>query len=299
MIKTKINLISLPGKYFGIKSNFLEFLFKDYFNFLEYDETASYDKHNSLFIKNIFQGKEWGEQMADKGYKVVVDNLPEIPVPTKFYCLTNKNWFWYRESLLTIQHNYNLYQPTKSYKKLAFMPINRVKPERDELVLALKPFLQDFIYSYQTQSLPGDISKEDNLWQRYFNPDWYDQTYFSLVVETTIKEHGFITEKTFKPIAYKHPFLIFGQQHTLNALKNLGFETYNNLFDESYDTTADIKIKINQIIDNVKNFKQEPYDYLTLEKLEHNHNLFFNKELVIDKIKKEIIEPLIEYATTT
>lgn len=299
MLQSKINLISLPDSYVGIKANFLEFLFKDYFNFLEYNETQTYDKNNSLFIVNIFKGKEWATKMSNNGYKVVVDNLSEVPTSTPYYQLTNKNWFWYRESLLGIYHGYQNYQPGKSYNKLAFMPVNRVSLDRDKLLVRLEPWLNNFIYSYKEKSLPNDIDKNDNLWQRYFNAEWYDQTYFSLVVESMLEksnDYTFITEKSFKPIAYKHPYMIYGQAGTLKNLKILGFETYENLFDESYDLIQDKNKRLDVIIENIKNFNQQPYDLITSDKLEHNHHLFFNQNLVVSSIKKEIIEPLLEYA---
>jgi hypothetical protein len=108
----------------------------------------------------------------------------------------------------------------------------------------------------------------------------------------------FITEKTYKPMAFKHPFLIYGPPEILKNLKDNGFETYKNLFDESYDPITNIDDKINAIINNVDNFKQVPYDQITLDKIEHNYNHFYNKSLVLDKIKKEVIDPMIEYAET-
>jgi hypothetical protein len=100
-------------------------------------------------------------------------------------------------------------------------------------------------------------------------------------------------------MAFYHPFMIFGQVGMLAELHNRGFETFENLFDESYDTTEDQATRLNIIINNLANFIPGEYDQLTQEKLKHNHNLFYNSA-VVDKIfKEEIIDPLIEYASTT
>ena len=138
-------------------------------------------------------------------------------------------------------------------------------------------------------------------YQRFFNPQWYDDTYFSLVVES--KQQGskpceFLSEKSFKPIAYQHPFLIVGQPGSLKKLHSLGFETYENLFDESYDDILIMNYRFDAVVKNVDNFKRQDYDSLTLEKQQHNHAHFFNKELVESKIVTEIIEPLLHYAET-
>ena len=90
----------------------------------------------------------------------------------------------------------------------------------------------------------------------------------------------------------------------MKFLKDLGFETFDNLFDESYDpinsqhilgdnNTHDKKLKI--IIDNVKNFKKGPRDPLTQQKIQHNHAHFTDMALVESKFVKEIINPLLEF----
>jgi hypothetical protein len=67
---------------------------------------------------------------------------------------------------------------------------------------------------------------------------YYKDTYFSIVSETTSDRFGvgrFITEKTYKPIALRHPFLMCGTDKTLEALRQIGYKTFNGLIDESYD----------------------------------------------------------------
>jgi hypothetical protein len=70
------------------------------------------------------------------------------------------------------------------------------------------------------------------------------------------------------------------------------------MFDESYDDIEDFDMRLNSVIKNIDNFDPVPYDAMTNEKLQHNHRLFFDEQLVKDRIVKEIIEPLLEYAET-
>ena len=292
---SKIDLVLHLNEFTSFKSNYLESVFSDYFQILTFDKTKKYDQR-TLFVTNLFGDKSWARKIKSDGYKVATDNLWEKPVRTEFYSIQNKNWFWYNESLWYDFLEYYNYIPSKTYSKLGFMPINLVRPFRTELISKLDKYLDDFVYSYGSQ-LPGDDkTKED--WQRHFNPEWYNSTYFSLVVESTMDGTGFITEKTFKPIAFQHPFIVCGQSRVLEFLKNNGFETYNNLFDESYDSISNNNDRMLAIIECVKNFVSTEYDNITLEKIKHNKNRFFDKKLVISCIKKEIIEPLIEYAET-
>jgi hypothetical protein len=159
--------------------------------------------------------------------------------------------------------------------------------------------LDRFLWSYKDKILPGDLPSSDSRHQRFFNPEWYDDTYFSMVVETL--QHGgctWMTEKVFKACAYYHPFLVISQPGLLTLLKKMGFETYQNIFDESYDHIRDFDSRLDAIIKNIDNFKVEPYDSETQRRLRHNHNHFFNQELVEDRITTEIVEPLLAYAET-
>jgi len=45
----------------------------------------------------------------------------------------------------------------------------------------------------------------------------------------------FLSEKIFKAIALEQPFIIVGNKGSLKALQELGFKTFNDFFDESYD----------------------------------------------------------------
>lgn len=296
----KINLVLHPKEYTSFKITYLRPLFNLYFNITIFDESVNYP-NKTLFVTGQSFDKTWARILHKSGHKVIVDNLWDIEkVTTDFYTLYNKNWYWYNESLWYQSLGYNTYAPNRNYSKLAFMPINRKKSYRDLLVNKLSSRLNQFIYSYNSE-LEGD-NKTGVNWQRYFNPNWYDSTYFSLVVETKVRASVagtvFISEKTYKPIALQHPFLVYGPPNILTSLRDNGFVTYENLFDESYDQLTDIDAKVTAMLDNVDNFKQVSYDSLTLDKIQHNYNHFFNKSLIVNKIKQEIIDPLIEYAET-
>ena len=173
------------------------------------------------------------------------------------------------------------------------MPIRLPRPFRDQVVRQLGPYLDQFVWSYFTQ-LPGDQRDHaGHTRDRHFNPDWYDQTYFSLVVESAVEHQNFITEKTFKPVAFQHPFMVIGQQHTLQQLHTLGFVTYDNLFDESYDQAQTFAERLNTIQRNIADTAIKPYDSITVEKIQHNYNHFFDEQLVVARMITEIINPLL------
>ena len=65
----------------------------------------------------------------------------------------------------------------------------------------------------------------------------YNETAYSLVCETNFdNQFVFITEKTIKPILARRLFITLGNQYHLAALRRLGFQTFGDIIDESYDT---------------------------------------------------------------
>lgn len=65
---------------------------------------------------------------------------------------------------------------------------------------------------------------------------FYNQFNIELISETYT--HGttfFPTEKTVRPIVGNKPFLVYGPKHFLKNLKELGFKTFDQWWDESYD----------------------------------------------------------------
>jgi hypothetical protein len=68
----------------------------------------------------------------------------------------------------------------------------------------------------------------------------YQQCWYSIICETI--EHGhwfFFTEKTMKALLAQRLFVMFSTQDFLLNLKKLGFETFDSVIDESYDSMVD------------------------------------------------------------
>lgn len=125
---------------------------------------------------------------------------------------------------------------------------------------------------------------------------WLNDTAYSLVTETNYntfsESHMFITEKTYKPIYFSHPMMIFGQPGTLEYLRSLGYYTFPELFNEDYDSQASCK-NINTIIDNIVMFKDRAAgnEKIINEKLQHNRALFMSQpyeEILKRKLTKII-----------
>lgn len=307
-------------------------LFEKYFDIAEYCQDQQYDPASTIIVVPNWNSEPWCRQLHEQGFRVAIDNLWETTNryqawpsnqhwdQDRVHVMHNTNWFWYHESL-RLQHMGFSYRSCPTSQHLALLQMRKQGSHRDRLHQAMQPWLDDCYWSYLDLGhhyLPGDADVNDWSTQRYVNTNWYDHTCFSLIAETHddyvkhlhfgelyVPYQGpwpFVTEKTFKPIQYQHPFMIYGQKDTLKFLHNLGFETFENLFDESYDNIdsgnvigndPDPKLKI--IVNNIENFTKGPRDALTQQKIQHNHAHFSNMALVESRFVQEIIDPILEF----
>jgi hypothetical protein len=73
--------------------------------------------------------------------------------------------------------------------------------------------------------------------------------FWHIVTETVFyydKLH--LTEKIFKPIVSKQPFMLLAAPGNLAYLKSYGFKTFDSIIDESYDTIQDNDLRIEAVI---------------------------------------------------
>ncbi len=93
------------------------------------------------------------------------------------------------------------------------------------------------------------------------NLDLFLNSWFTVVTETFVSEFPgksmFFSEKIFKPISVCSPFIMVAAPRSLENLKKLGYETFYDIIDESYD----------QMLDRPKRFKKICELLLDLNKL--------------------------------
>lgn len=76
----------------------------------------------------------------------------------------------------------------------------------------------------------------------------YHECFCALVVETRVAQPWVnLSEKTLHAIKNRKPFLLYAAPRSLEALQQLGFKTFNDYWDESYDTITDTKKRIRAI----------------------------------------------------
>jgi hypothetical protein len=293
------------GPVSSFNSDWLAPIFDQYLEFVPAESGVTPAPGTLYYVNCLNIGNVSLPDLIDQGFKVIIDNLWEVNPGHSGAALTVTcdQWFWYNESLWYQHLGYDQYRPSKNTVYQALMLINRRKSHRDFFLHCVNTDKLLWSYCEAGRQLPNDGNMTNWNTQRNFNPAWYDQSQCSMVVESIVRPGSkltpiFITEKTMKPMAFYHPMIVYGNRGTLRTLREWGFETFDNLWDESYDHLVDVGERTKAVAEILHQVKIQEYDAETQRRLHHNHNHFFNTQLVTDNIVKQIIEPIINYAET-
>lgn len=111
----------------------------------------------------------------------------------------------------------------------------------------------------------------------------YKNFLVDIVAETfTTGDCFFITEKTVRPMLLKKPMIVMGSQDFLGYLRQMGFKTFNDFWDENYDGFAEHN-RYQKILDLIDHIAQQPMDklvdiYQRMQPiLDHNYDLLMRQ----------------------
>ena len=101
-----------------------------------------------------------------------------------------------------------------------------------------------------------------------------------------------LTEKIFKPIVSKQPFMLLAAPGNLEYLRSYGFKTFDGIIDESYDTIEDNDARIDAVVKQIKWYcALSDADKFEIQRLiapivEYNFHHFYGKfkEIITDEL---------------
>lgn len=136
----------------------------------------------------------------------------------------------------------------------------------------------------------------------------YVQCAIEVVLETLFDDQRHhLTEKTLRPIACGRPFILAATPNSLQYLRDYGFETFDGLIDESYDTIDDPRERLCAIAKEMRrisslphNLKQKLWQQL-YEISARNKQLFFSDQWHADIVLefKKNFDSAMQQATVT
>ena len=219
------------------------------------------------------------------------------------------SWFWF---LMFVKHKGKTFDFDHSEKKHDFLYLNKEPREHRQKLygkLLEKNILDNSLYTmWPARKLPIEYELPwAKDYPRYgMDQDIYERPYnhtaCSIVSETNDNDTDvFMTEKIWKPIIAQHLFIVHGNYLYLQRLREMGFKTFNNYFEEVYDLDRHPDVRIDTIVDVCERLKGAPWQdfYLHSQALrKYNYEHFFNAESLSKEINKTL-ELFLEFADTS
>jgi len=253
--------------------------------------------------------------LKDKNFKFVVafpwesketsknnNHIKFLSSITKYIWYGETNWFWFYmfEKNHNKQFNFN-----HSVKKHDFLYLNKLpRSHRVQLFKRLEAshLLDNSLYSFLSEGKRLNPQYElpwvdvNNYPPYGLDQDIYQLPYhhsaYNIVSETHDTGDTFITEKIWKPIIMQQIFVVHSKPYYLKTLRELGFQTFGSVFDESYDEEQNAGKRIDKIVELCKWLKdQDPVKmYEATDSVrKHNAEHFFKESAVKSAVNATVL----------
>ena len=262
---------------------------------------------SNLFKKNILlhsEKRSWNVE------DYVVDN-ELLPVYYWSHAIIAKDWF-----------RYGVHENFKKNTNKCFLIYNRAWTGTREYRLKFTDLLchHNLVGSCLTWFNPVDQDRDykdhvfaneawrpDHVLENYFSlsnvlscasADFctkdYQSTEIEVVLETLFDDDRLhLTEKSLRPIACRQPFILAATHGSLQYLRDYGFQTFDTVWDESYDHIQDPVLRMQAIIDVMRDISAWSAEEWIINKqrltqiAEHNQKHFFS-DVFSDQIITEL-----------
>ncbi len=227
---------------------------------LYYDATTdlNYPSADNIFEQNI----DKINKLQDRNYLFTM--LSRNSKPDRFINFYNT-------------HRYNVFNKGMiSYHNFKEIPKQYLIDTLDEWGCSPSPEFLRFFDEWHSKDNVS-IDEYDVTQNLAFNlvPSHYLDSYVQVIGESYVSNQFIlISEKTYKTILCGSPFFILGNDYTLDALKQIGFETFDKWWDESYDGNYSHWESSKKVFSSL-------YDLSKLSKTQLNKMLEEQKEILI------------------
>ncbi len=208
---------------------------------------------NGIFAdRNIYENLQVNLYTVDINANRLSDNPNIISEPwfliynfstsEKFDCTYNWSYEFVQNKFISLISN------TKS----------EVKNHRTRLIEFIELYDIDCCYSNLDQNKTlTEISEHypNGYYKNNFDygvPKEYFESCIDIVTESLASFSTHFSEKTYKPLFYKKPFISIAGPYYYETLKEYGFELYDELFDYTFDIEEDEIVRTNDIMIQLK-----------------------------------------------
>lgn len=213
----------------------------------------------------------WLHFLKDKLHKFAPFNTYDIADDYKVYMCLNRKPHPHRQVLVKNLIDYGVFddgyvslgRPTEGFTNIFNL----------DLPFTLK---NDIVDTQGDNVVYGDVGISNNIFS-VGSKHYWNSHIINIVTETSLIDGGFISEKTIKAIVGKRPFMVYGDSQIYDILKDIGIDTFDDIFGERpYSHTS----QVTWVCDNILNFKNDKHlDKLLLflkPRLESNYNVLLS-----------------------
>ena len=211
---------------------------------------------------------------------------PKINITPRLYDFTllSRTHKWWRATVVADLHRSGLLDRSQwSYNTVDIADRLEDNPiEIDQfghLRTDMRAFLADAPYTCDR------LTAEDHNNHHVAEIGHYTDSYCNIVLETHFDADGsggaFLTEKTFKPIKFGQPFVIVGAPGSLQALRDLGYRTFDHAIDNSYDLELNNTrrwIQIKSAIAQIKQQDMAQWFATCIDDAQYNQQVFLSSK---------------------
>jgi hypothetical protein len=213
----------------------------------------------------------WERMISSRGnrppilqYQQTVMNTPRKPAKFKAIC-KNRLMRDHRIAVLKNIHDYDLVDKINySFGFVTSHDINSFNPTtfRSLITTAARLYGYDlnellaFVTDHGEKNLHHEIvdlsinlagTVSDELFTAHLD------SYFEIVVETNFySDTIFHSEKTFKAIAWLQPFVMCAEHHSVQTLRDFGYDVFDDIIDHSYDNIKDHPQRMTALFDEIQ-----------------------------------------------
>jgi hypothetical protein len=194
---------------------------------------------------------------------------PKTNVSNKYFLNFNRRWRIHRPVFVALLYASNLLDkghvslgPSDGINDNWSTVIDTISVllKKDETLIKLIEDHSEEIKNIKPLYLDTDVLNLNRARLQYDDIDLnitnnlYKDTMFSVVNETYFFEKvgRFLSEKTFKPMSYHHPFILISEPFSLELLRDLGYKTFEPFIDESYDREVDDVKRMRLVLEEIE-----------------------------------------------
>lgn len=187
----------------------------------------------------------WSHAIIAQDWFRFAQHLGQVKSVTRTFLIYNRAWAGTREyrlkfSELLIQRNLQAHCHTSVNPVEPQLGVRYDQHDFDNPVWRPNVTLEDYFPAGTAHShYSADFDMED-----------YERTDIEVVLETLFDDDRLhLTEKSLRPMACAQPFILASTHGSLEYVRSYGFQTFGDVWDESYDTIQDPVARLQAIAD--------------------------------------------------